>query len=305
MKLKTFALIALGAGLFFTSCQNQKGKPLEAYKNITAQDSVSYYLGMSLAGIYSQQTAMDTTLRGNQSKEEFLKGFQEGMKMMDNGSKAYQQGVMMGMQSVGMVKQMDERFGIKVSGTIMSDAYRYALRNEKSPEVQGAQENLSRIMNRLEVQAEAREASEIAEAMRKAGGNGYKSIDQNVMLKVVKPGSGANFKQGDNVKLSMIVKDQKGKKVDMLSNPEIVGVLGQRIPLEMFFGKALLSMNPGETAELLVPASIIFQNRAEQYGYKNVDIFRVTLQAAMAPAAPAEAAAPAASAEAKVVPAGN
>lgn len=282
MKIRTLAFAAVAAGLAFTSCsQNKEGKSISEIRNLSTGDSVSYYLGVSLAGQYRQISSQDTTIKGNQGKQEFMEGFLKGMSVMKENSEAYRAGFMMGIQSSGMTDQMKERYGLKINGTILEEGFRYTLRGDSLINVAEAQNNIGVIMQRLEAGAAKKdqEAASKALAAESAKLGGYTKLNDMVMMKTVKAGSGEAFKPGDNIKFSMVVKDMSGNEQKMLSNPAVEGEIGKNLPLDAPYIQAILKMKPGETAEILIPASVCFQGRAAQYGFKNDDIFRITITA--------------------------
>lgn len=292
MKLQHILIAGAAAALILPSCSSDTGKPIKELKGLSTGDSISYYLGESLAGQYQSYTRADSTLGGISQKGEFLKGFMKAAELANEGSEAYKRGFMMGIQTAGMFKQMKENWGIDLNLAYIRQGFNYASKGDSIIDQQEAQQALNIIGARLEAQRNMKNQAEskkaVEDAAKKAGG--YTSLGDNVMMKITKKAAGQNFRKGDNIEFSMIVKDVKGKEISMLSNPNARGEIGKNFPMESPMTKALIALKPGETADLLVPASVILGGRAEQFGYKAADILHVTISPKAASAAPAEAA---------------
>ena len=291
MKIKSIAVIALTTGVAFCSCSDgSKGKDISEMKGLSTSDSLSYYLGESLAGQYMQMSASDT-VKSVQAKRDFIKGFLKGMELMESDSEAYRNGLMVGFQSAAMSKTMKDRYGVSLNHAILETGYNFALRSDSTLNVSAAQSSINHIAQRLEAQVAAKENAEIGKALNEANKKmgGFTPIGEDVLFKSVKPGQGNIFKNGDNVNFSMSVKDMNGKNIPDLSNRGIDVVLGQSMPSDSFYAKAMYRMKPGETAELLIPAGAIFRGRAAQYGYKNSDILVMTLTVKNSAQAPVSA----------------
>lgn len=280
MKIKYMAAIAALAGLSLVSCHdNGNGKSIDQMKGLTAADSLSYYLGESLAGQYRQFASSDSTLKGNQGKADFIAGFNKAMELMDNGSDAYRAGFTMGCQSFGMSRNMSERYEARLNLNLLATGFRYALRTDSLPAMGDIQTHINMIMQRLEATASAKEEAVISKALmaeaKKLGG--FRGMGNLAYIKTIKPGEGERLKHGDAVLFSSKVKDMQGKDLEMLQAKDVNVVLGRTMSLDSSYGKAILTMKPGGEVEMLVAAGELFHGRGAQYGYKNTDILRITI----------------------------
>jgi len=281
MKIQTLIIAGACSLLALSACDSNKGKPISELNGLSTGDSISYYLGESLAGQYQQYAMSDTTLKGKEGRVEFLKGFTKAMEMINSGSEAYKRGLIMGMQTYGMFDQMKKNWNVELNANYLRMGYLYATKGDSVIDQQQAQQALNIIGTRMEAQRKTRNEAEaqkaVAAAAKKLGG--FTDMGGNIMMKITKKvADGSNFKKGDRVDFAMEVKNMKGENIQMLSNPKAQGEIGKNLPLDSPMTKVLLSLKPGEEAQVLVPADVLLGGRADQFGYSSNDIFNVTIR---------------------------
>lgn len=291
MKLTHVVMAGACALLILPACNNDKGKPISQLNGLNTGDSISYYLGESLAGQYYQYAHQDSTLGGQAARGEFLEGFLDAQEMANSDSEAYKRGFMMGVQSIGMFSQMQKNWDVKINPNYLRQGFNYASKSDSVIDQSKAQQALNIIGARMEAkrraQSEADAKNAVNEAAKKLGG--FKDMGENVMMKITKTvASGENFKNGDAVEFAMLVKNAKGEDVSMLSNPKAQGEIGKNFPVESAMTKVIMSMKPGEEATLLIPSELLLGGRADQFGYTSKDVFTVTLKPVRPTAQPQE-----------------
>lgn len=282
MKIKALAAVCIAAatGVVLTSCNGGgNGKPIEELKGLTTADSLSYYLGESLAGQYRQMAASDTTLKGKEAENDYVRGFLKGLELMEENSDAYRNGLMLGMQTYGMAKNMKTRYDISLNHSLMETGFRYVLGADSAASARDVQMNINVIMQRMEAMAKVKEEKAVTASLKAASEKmkGFKNLGNNLYVKVKKEGAGESVKKGDNIRFGAEVTSFDGKRVDMLCNPDIKAEVGRSLPMESVYGRTIMTMKPGGISYVLMPAEEIFHGRAEDFGYKNSDVFVVQL----------------------------
>lgn len=262
----------------------------------TSADSLSYYEGMALAGVYQQMAGQDTTLKTDASKAEALKAFASALKQFEGKNDAEITGIIMAVQAIMQNKQMAEDFDLKFNTSLISNGLAYAMSADSLMQSPEAQQYLMTTFQRLQSQKMEKDSKAAQALMAGYAKKGYTKVSDDLYTKVVKAGNGAQIKDGDRVKVNMTAKDAAGKPLSLpMPNEITVGQMFQGTPL----ATAMTRMKVGETAEYVAPVAAMFQNGAKQLGLEpgsvvvfNIEVTGMSEAPAAAPKGGAQAPAP-------------
>lgn len=302
MKLKLMTAGAAMSLLLLSACGGSapEGKSAADAGLKNVNDSVSYYMGMSMAGLYNQMTMSDTTLKTEAARKEMLKAFGEAMNTLQGKSDAEINGYLLALQAVMTGKQVEEQVDVKFNSTLFANGLSYAI-NSDSIAGKSAEGNqmMQPMMMRLQTAKSDKLKAAGAKALAAYVKKGYTKVSDNLYMKSVKAGNGAQLKDGDKVKLKMTAKDGKGNEINVpMPEKAQVGQLFMGSPMEKSFSQ----MKMGETAEFVTGAIEMFQNpqQMKQMGIDPEGLIVFTIEV-LGP--DTESATPAAPSEAKVAPA--
>lgn len=289
MKIKNQILglgIALGTMSLLAACggnsEGESVRPMSDYKNMTAGDSMAYYIGQASSLDYWKVARRDTVMLTRESRDEFLRGIKAGMDgVRDND--AYNQGYYMGVQMAMQMKEFSEDFKTTYNKNILVNAFSDGLKNDSIIDAAKLQQDYTELINSLQERKEAADKAEAEEILKeKAAKLKLQSINPTVYAAAGQGGEGAPIKVGEHVGVSIVIKDAAGKDLDRRDQPDVeVG--------KMFTGAmqdALTTMKVGETRTFYTYSSALFGRMYQRYGLKSTDIVTFTITTSKAEAQP-------------------
>lgn len=280
MKLK--AIAAVGVAALLASCSGNNGKSIKEANPGTSSDSISYYYGQMVAQAMYNTAATDSTLNTPEGREAFFKGYQAVLEMYMNADPAYAQGMQMAMSSgtqlKGLATDVPE---FKFNNSMLKNGFWYAISGDSlRQEVRTAQTLMSPMVNAMVERQNKKNEKALQTSMAEyARKNSMTKVDDNTYRRVLKPGDGELIVKGDSIRMTITVKDAKGKTLDQFDKMENSGVVGKDIPEAAAFGRQLLTMKSGETVEVIQPALSVLNQYAASLGYKNSDYLIYTVTA--------------------------
>lgn len=296
--MRTIRRLLIAAGVCavaLTSCGGAgEGKSLDDISGATMADSLSFYYGQLYARDYWLAAGRDTTFATDKARTEYIKGLRKGLSMM-SGDKAYDEGLVLGMQLAMNMRQFEETYGVKLSDGVMANSVAYGLRNDSTVDSMEVQRQIGQLMTVLEREKDAREqAAADKELAATAKSLGMKALNEHLYGKVINAGKGARLAKGTvvDVKIDMTAADSR-KPLDIPMPSQIeVGTQFANMPV----GQALMSMTPGETAQFATTGHALFGPRCAQMRIEPTQVVLIDITADVAKAAVEPAAAKAASA---------
>ena len=282
---KSFLLLAAGLlAMTFNACSDNGGKKADKnaekdYPAVTVtaiEDSMSQTFGEGFGAFVSGQILSDSTAKKLFDKEAFVKGLELVMKcdttMADiNFLGGVQQGLMLLQQLSELEYGNDVTFDRKkVVEQVIA-----ALNNDKmltEAEIEKLQNEFkSRMENAHNANLQQRlDAGSKFVADKLAADKNLKKTDSGLIYKIIKQGSGANFKLNDNVTVKY-----KGMHVDgSLFDQNLKGtaMLLNEQTLIPGFVELLQLMNPGAKAYAIMPASIAYGTNGSINAMRRKDI---------------------------------
>lgn len=273
--MKTKALLAgiVMATMTVTSCSNSGSGIPEAKAPATFADSVAMYQGI-FAGAQSLETIgiMPDSVKAKFDKEKFLAGMK--LILQADTSINFQDGVQMAMQILGNVYQA-KAAGIDLNPdvilayfaqTFRADSVNHEELKEMGPEMESVmmkyQEKLEDFQYGQQKLQEARmqqmfETNVVAGKKfiedAKAKDSEIKTTDTGLSYKVIKQGTGAVAKDGEDVKVIFTGKLPDGSVFDSSNNQVVDFNVDQVIP---GFKEALKMFPAGSKVELYVPQEL-------------------------------------------------
>ena len=250
-KLFLIAAVALGLGSM-VSC-NSKCDAGAAPQ----EDSLAACLGeMYGYGVAGEMKSMnDSTF----NKRDFLAGLQMMIKL-DDSKTSYIQGVQMGAQIQGMLKQIKDREKVEVSANKWFASFKKAFMADSLQDPNQYQATVMRLMRELSAKAKSDNPQAITNKKNEerftadslANNPEIKKSEGGVYYKVVKEGEGEKFKKNDRIMLKYTGKHLNGEQFDS-SHGEAVPMS----PMGVISGMAeiLQLMSPGAVYTMYIPAA--------------------------------------------------
>lgn len=277
MNLKTILAGAAASLLLFTACGggDTTGKSIKDAGVKSAADSLSYYTGMAASQYYEQMAQNDSTLKTPEGKKEFLKGVAAAMGLFEGKSEAEQSGMIVGIQMAMQAQQTNKEFGVKCSLPLMQTGLAFAV-NGDSINAAEAMRYVQNSYQKYTLQKNEKDTKAALGNLNKLASQGFKKVQGGALMKVVKPGTGAELKAGEIMEIKASVKTADGKTVERLPMPDKMAV-GQT------FGKTPLSaaidmMKVGEKADIAVTAAEMFQGNQSQLGLADDAVLIFTIE---------------------------
>ena len=235
----------------FVGC-NSKG----ASGNSETMDSLSMAFGdLYGAGMGQQLRSMDSTI----NIEQALKG----MEYIANAdtSKAFMQGLQMGMQISQLYQGIQEQCGMPINKSLFMQHLREGLMKT----VPMGQEEMMAMQSKIEpLLNKAMELSPKAIANKKAGeeymaklknDKSYTFTKSGIAYKVINPGEGKNFSDSDVVKVNYVGRHLNDSVFDQSGDQPVPFNLKQVIP---GFAEMIQLMKPGSKVTVVIPGELAY-----------------------------------------------
>lgn len=280
MKLKHLMTGAALSLLLLASCDggNVTGKSIKEAGATTTNDSISYYEGMAMAQMYQQMAMSDTTLKGDQGKADFMKGFAAGLKALEGKSDGEAAGIIAGIQAAMQNKDLTKTFDIQFNNNLIRTGLAYALSADSLAQSSEGPQYLNKTMQRLSAKKGEENRKAALQSMSGLAKQGFKQVQPGIYAKTVKPGTGAQLKDGDNVTGKVVMKNSKNQPIDKLPMPEKF-IVGQTFGMGSPLNTGLQSMKVGETAIFAIPAEEMFNGQQKQLGLNDTDYVLIEITA--------------------------
>ena len=235
----------------FVGC-NSKG----ASGSSETMDSLSIAFGdLYGAGMGQQLRGMDSTINIDQALR--------GMEYIANAdtSKAFMQGLQMGMQIAQLYSGIEEQCGMPINKSLFMKHLRDGLMKTTPM----GQEEMMAMQSKIEpLLKKAMEQSPKAIANKKAGeeymsklksDKGYTFTKSGIAYKVLAEGEGKNFSDSDVVKVNYVGKHIDGTEFDKSGDEPVSFNLKQVIP---GFSEMIQLMKPGSKVTVVIPGELAY-----------------------------------------------
>lgn len=278
----SLALLALGASVVMSSCSGDKStsgqvRPMSEFKNMSAGDSVAYYVGEMSALEYWQNARRDTVMMSQEARDNYLKGLRAGYDAVRDND-AYNLGYYAGVQLARQMKEFTEDYSTTVNKSVLIGALEDGLQNDSILNPGDVQQGFNEVTRVLQERKEAKDRQTAQEELKKIG--------ETKKLQMITPslyggessgGAGENVKEGQQVGFLMKIANLEGKSIDRRENPDMV--VGKMYPGPATLG--MLTMKIGETRTFYTFAQALLGRFAQRYGLKQGEIitFTITLSA--------------------------
>ena len=249
-KILAFAAAGL-LTLGFVGC-NSKG----ASGSSETMDSLSMAFGdLYGAGMGQQLRSMDSAI----NMEQALKG----MEYIANAdtSKAFMQGLQMGMQIAQLYQGIEEQCGMPINKSL----FMKHLRDNLMKAVPVGQEEMMALQTKIEpLLKKAMEQSPKAIANKKAGEDymnklkddkSYTFTKSGIAYKVLAEGEGKNFSDSDVVKVNYVGRHIDGTEFDKSGEEPVSFNMKQVIP---GFAEMIQLMKPGSKVTVVIPGDLAY-----------------------------------------------
>ena len=255
---KILAFVATGLlAVGFVGC-NSKG----ASGSSEVMDSLSIAFGdLYGAGMGQQLRGMDSTI----NIEQALKG----MEYIANAdtSKAFMQGLQMGMQISQLYSGIEEQCGMPINKSLFIKHLREGLL-KATP---ASQEEIMNLQSKIEpLLTKALDMSPKSIANKKAGeeymeklkkDKDYTFTKSGIAYKVIEPGEGKNFADSDVVKVNYVGRHLDGTEFDKSGDMPVPFNLKQVIP---GFAEMIQLMKPGSKVTVVIPGDLAYGSQGNR-----------------------------------------
>jgi len=282
--MKKFLSLALVAMLLGTmaSC---KGKTESQKVNDSVAEMTGKMMGTNLKFSLQQNQQMAQQL----NKDELIKGIMAVVNMdTTKNSQSYINGLQIGMQIYGQIAQLESQ-GISIDRRLVINELKKAFYDKtKAPlDINKIQEEMTlmtteyqALINRALIikgkENEAEGQKYMQEQMKKD--KDFKQTKSGIAYKVIKEGSGENFKETDYVDVAYVGKHVNGKEFD---NSQ-----GKAVPLPMQqltpgFREMLTLMKPGSKVIAIIPGKLAYGEDGDPragIGPNETLVFEITAQ---------------------------
>ncbi len=261
-----FVLILAGLLLLpLASCNNRKGSNDKAQ---ALNDSVSALVGREGAGECEMMIKQIPAGKFKLDKQAYLEGFAK-ILMCDtlDHDQSYMLGVSQAIQMYGQLMEWEDQYGLRFNKQLLLNEFRKTF-NGKKPMTQAELQRLSDQIQLCFKQATLQVAKKKAKIGQKyliEGQNyiaqqvktaGFIKAPSGIAYKVLKPGSGSTFINGDYVHISFKGMHTNGTVFDQTQTPEIVQV--SDLDFIEGFVDALKMMRPGAKMRVIVPGNLAY-----------------------------------------------
>lgn len=254
-KIFLIAVVALGLGSM-VSCNNSNCKNDCAPQADSLAACLGEMYGYGVAG--EMKSMNDSTF----NKKDFLAGLQM-MLRLDDTKTSYAQGVQMGAQIQGMLKQIKEREKVEISANKWFASFKKAFMADSLQDPNQYQATVMRLMKELSAKAKENNPDAIANkkneekyiANELANNPEVKKSEGGVYYKVIKEGEGEKFAKNDYIMLKYVGKHLNGEEFDS-SRGEAVPMSPMGVIKGM--GEVLQLMSPGAVYTLYIPADLAY-----------------------------------------------
>ncbi len=284
-------LAAAGVALMLgglTACNNDT-KPISTAELAggTQADSLMYWLGQVNAIEYLNQADRDTTLKSLEARKEFLRGLRVGLDAVQE-MEPYNTGVWQGVQMAINIRELAKQYpGMKFSDAIMTRSMAQALVADSTPDGAQAQANFQRIFAEMEAAKSEKDRDASVSGLSAAAGKlGMTEVTPYLYAKVLTPGNGTKFKDGDKVTTFIQVRRADGTQVRLPMPREVQ--IGARY-VSPVIAEALATMTMDGTSSFATSAYALFGKRCESMGLQPSDVLIVDIKTGAPAAAALEA----------------
>ncbi len=276
MKLKNLSFLGIASLMLLASCDGRKTQSISDISDATPGDSVMFYFGQNLATDFWLGTESDTTLRGENEREDYLRGVEAGIAAARQ-NEAYNKGLFVGVQVAANLKDFKELYpDIKLDEKVLISALRAGLESDTAVNTAEAKSKFYKLMDDL---ARSKEKADIKIAEAKLAQEGPKlgMKVQGPMLysKIVTPGNGPEIKIGEKIALELSVSTINGDMVGIKLPKEVVVGRSYTVPM---LGAALPGMKVGETRQFLSTPMEVTPRRYKLGEYKAEQLMKVTVK---------------------------
>lgn len=277
MSIRNFIAPLFVATLIFSACSKSPAEQENPERyNATTGDSLLYYYGQMRAKEYWRNAEADTTLAGDDSRQEYLKGVKAGVEMVIKNDDVYNQGLLMGLQLALNIEDFEDTYHVTLNPKAVVSGIEYGLANDSLVEESVAQAKFYALLGKMESQKADADKKKAREALKKeAALRGLTMINSDLYGKVITPGSGKPYSKGELVKVDMDIHKKSGSELGIPMVEEIeVGSSYMPAPIV----DAIDGMSPGETKEFATTASAFFGQRASQLNLKPYEVLVFTIK---------------------------
>lgn len=279
-KLIYIGAAALLAAGMLVSCsgkdadKDNKGISLSDYKDMTAGDSLAFYIGQFTALEYWQMASQDSTFMTEEARNEFLKGLRAGYESVGDKD-AYNTGFYKGVQLAMQFKEFDKEFEISAKKSYIFDALKDGLRNDSAVNMSDAQLGFAQIQNSLEARKEAKDRDAAQKLLKEAGAKGKWTVITPELYAAPggQPGNGAQVKDGSEIGIECVISRMDGTAIDQRNNASII--VGKSYPGPMT--QAMLVMRVGETKTFYTTALSLYGRTCGRYRVEPTEILKFQL----------------------------
>lgn len=278
MNLKAILASTACGLLLLSSCNRTPAAKSIEEANVSNQtDSLAYYMGLSMAGIYDQMAQVDTTLKSEEGKKKFLEGFGKVLADLNDKDDAYTAGYTAGLQLLLNNRETNKRYNISLNNQIMASAFAYALNEDSLRNNAEASQYLSNAFQAIQQKKQEADSKAAATELAKLASKGYTQIKPTLYKKVITPGNGNALTAENRLKTSISATSISGAKLNLPLPEEII--VGRTFGPNSLLTEALLSMKVGETTSFALPASEVLGGRQAEIGLKDGDAIIFTINA--------------------------
>ncbi|MDE7381745.1 MAG: hypothetical protein K2N03_06420 [Muribaculaceae bacterium] len=275
MNLRNLSFFGAAALMLLASCNKSKTGSINDVSNATAGDSVMFYFGQNLASDFWLSTESDTTLRGENEREDYLRGVKAGIAAARE-NEAYNKGLFVGVQVAANLKDFREQFpNLKLDEALLLSSLRAGLESDSAVNENEVKSTFYKLMDQLMRDKEAEDAKAAEKLLaEEAAKLGLKLQLPMLYSKVVTPGDGAVVKNGDKVAIDVSAATLEGKMVGMKLPREVIVGRSYTSPMIM---AALPGMKVGETKQFLSSAMEVTPRRYKLGEYKGTQLIKFTI----------------------------
>lgn len=275
MKPRHSLLMLAPVLLGLSSCMQERPKTLADIPDATIADSMTYYYVQLRAHEYWQKIDNDTTLRSAEQREEFLRGLKAGMKAVQKGNDAYNEGVRMGSKLAKGLYEFEREYGVEVNRDVVIESFKTGLRGINDIPEGEFQEKYYELLGKLKARELAEEYRSAKIALVAAARDEHMTkIGDDLYMRINQRGAGPLPVQGDVVFPTIRFDRVDGSELN-LPSPSRVKLGAPGIPAVL--NDALSRLPKGSTAVFATPAEAVFGSRTESYGLDNSDILILTV----------------------------
>ena len=232
-------------------------------KDDTPADSMMYYFGIMQANNFWQDAENDTLLRTQEGRDNFIKGFEDAMKM-ESDNDAYNQGLQLGLRLAIRLREFKALYGMDFPEEMLVASFAQSLKDDHNFNVADAQKEFYKIKDRLDLQKRCDEVAGAKKNLGKiAGKEGFTMVSDTLYAKdVTAAGAGPKFKDGDHVKIELTAATVEGKAIER-QFPDNITIGEGKVPRVVCLG--LHTMTDGQTRSFMTTPRT-FLKRPELYG---------------------------------------